>query len=59
VTYVHDETSGCSYLGVWDAATMGDAPLARVALPARVPYGFHALWAGAAALKQEQLVRAR
>jgi carotenoid cleavage dioxygenase-like enzyme len=51
VTFVHDEGSGQSYLGIWDAKTMDDAPLARVALPARVPYGFHALWAGAGALK--------
>jgi hypothetical protein len=43
---VHDEAAGSSYLGIWDAATMDDAPLARVALPARVPYGFHAAWVG-------------
>jgi hypothetical protein len=59
VTYVHDEVGGTSYLGVWDAATMDDAPLARVALPARVPYGFHAMWAGAGALAAQRAPRAR
>ncbi|KAI8470686.1 MAG: carotenoid cleavage dioxygenase [Monoraphidium minutum] len=51
ITFVHDEAAGSSYLGIWDAATMDDAPLAKLALPRRVPYGFHALWAGAPALK--------
>lgn len=53
VTYVHDENLGHSYLGVWDARTMDDAPLARVALPARVPYGFHAMWVGGRALREQ------
>lgn len=48
---MHDEVSGSSYLGIWDAATMDDAPLAKVALPGRVPYGFHALWVSSAAYK--------
>ncbi|GBF94451.1 hypothetical protein Rsub_07265 [Raphidocelis subcapitata] len=44
VTFVHDEVAGQSYLGIWDAATMDDAPLAKLKLPARVPYGFHSHW---------------
>jgi hypothetical protein len=37
-------SSGGSSLVVWDAATMSQQPLAVIALPHRVPYGFHALW---------------
>ena len=35
---------GPSELEVWDARAMEAAPLARVALPRRVPIGFHACW---------------
>jgi carotenoid 9,10(9',10')-cleavage dioxygenase 1 len=51
VTYVHDESPaaraaspdgrGVSELVVYDAQKMGGTPVARVPLPARVPYGFH------------------
>jgi carotenoid cleavage dioxygenase len=48
--YAHDEGSGSSELVVLDASRFGAAPIARVALPQRVPYGFHGSWIPDAAL---------
>ena len=56
VTYVHDEGSGESSLHVYDAATMSSDAVAVVALPQRVPYGFHALFLNEREF-QEQLAR--
>jgi hypothetical protein len=63
ITYVHDESvsdvtnssssSSGSSLVVWDAATMSQQPLAVVALPQRVPYGFHALWVSEGQFQQQ------
>ena len=44
VTYVYDEIEGTSEMVVVDAKNMGGAPIARVIVPARVPYGFHGAW---------------
>ena len=44
VTYVFDENTGGSEFVVVDALNMGAAPVARVPLPQRVPYGFHGAW---------------
>ncbi len=44
MTYVHDEAAGESSMVVYDARTMASAPVARVRLPQRVPYGFHGEW---------------
>ena len=44
VTYVHDEGKDESCMAVYDAHTMSSTPVARVALPQRVPYGFHGEW---------------
>jgi carotenoid cleavage dioxygenase len=44
VTYVHDEGDGASEFVVIEAADFGAPPVARVRIPARVPYGFHGAW---------------
>jgi carotenoid cleavage dioxygenase len=44
VTYVHDEISDSAEMVVVSAQDMTAAPVARVLIPARVPYGFHAAW---------------
>lgn len=46
LTFVYDETSKSSELLVLDAADFPAPPVARIAIPARVPYGFHGLWIG-------------
>jgi len=40
----HDEQRDRSELVVLDAQRVGDEPVARIILPIRVPYGFHADW---------------
>jgi len=44
VFYVYDGNSGGSEFVVIDAQDMTAAPVARVSLPQRVPYGFHGAW---------------
>lgn len=44
VTFEHSYATGASSLVVYDAKTMSPAPVCRVAVPRRVPWGFHALW---------------
>jgi carotenoid cleavage dioxygenase len=44
VTFVYDEIEGTSEMVVVDAKNVTAAPLARVVVPARVPYGFHGAW---------------
>jgi len=44
VTFVFDKPSGKSELLVIAAADFTAKPLARVTIPTRVPYGFHATW---------------
>jgi hypothetical protein len=39
--FVHDEGADSSELRIYDAASMDPEPLARLATPQRVPYGFH------------------
>lgn len=43
MTYVHDAASDTSRFVILDASTMGDEPVASVALP-RIPSGFHGSW---------------
>jgi carotenoid cleavage dioxygenase len=42
--YVHDEATASTELAVLDATDVAAGPVATVALPQRVPYGFHAAW---------------
>jgi len=42
--FVHDEGAGESSLWVLDAREPGRGAVARVLIPQRVPYGFHAAW---------------
>jgi carotenoid cleavage dioxygenase len=44
LSYVHDEATSRSRFVVLDATDVGAGPVASVALPQRVPYGFHATW---------------
>lgn len=52
VTYVHPEGGETSEVVVYDAATM--ARVARVGLPARVPFGFHVAHVAEAALAGQE-----
>jgi len=36
LSYVHDETTGCSELAIFSAKTMASTPVARIKLPQRV-----------------------
>ncbi|TVS16729.1 MAG: carotenoid oxygenase [Gammaproteobacteria bacterium] len=44
LNYVYDQSRDASELMVLDARTPAEGPIARVLLPARVPYGFHGSW---------------
>jgi len=54
LSLVHDEAEARSELVVLDARDLSRAPLARVLLPQRVPYGFHGLWLPRAELERER-----
>jgi carotenoid cleavage dioxygenase len=42
--------AACSYLTVFDAHDIARGPVARIAMPQRVPNGFHATWVSGARL---------
>ena len=47
ITFVHNEKahdSNGSELVIYDAKTFSSQAVARVAMPQRVPYGFHSTW---------------
>jgi len=44
LTFVHDDTRSKSELVIVDATDVRSGPIARIAIPQRVPYGFHATW---------------
>ncbi|PNH02028.1 Carotenoid 9,10(9',10')-cleavage dioxygenase 1 [Tetrabaena socialis] len=53
VVYVYDTAPGTSYMNVYDARTMASKPVASLAMPRRVPYGFHGTWVTEAQLKSQ------
>jgi carotenoid cleavage dioxygenase-like enzyme len=44
ITFVTDEATGASFCYVIDASDITAQPVAKIALPQRVPAGFHATW---------------
>lgn len=54
VTYVYDGNTGASEFVVIDARAMESAPVARVPLPQRVPYGFHGAWISGERIERQQ-----
>lgn len=44
LTFTYSYKTNSSDFRVYDARTMSSTPVARVPLPRRVPYGFHAIW---------------
>ena len=54
LSLVHDEPEARSELLVIDARDFTAAPVARVLLPQRVPYGFHGLWISRPELERER-----
>lgn len=49
MTFVYDASSDTSEFVIFDAQSMDDEPIARVALP-RIPFGFHGNWVPATAV---------
>ena len=50
VGFVWDAEEARSYVSIFDAANVAQGPVARIALPQRVPNGFHATWVSNARL---------
>jgi carotenoid cleavage dioxygenase len=44
VTFTHDHDDNISECNVVDAQNFSEGPVARIKIPTRVPYGFHAGW---------------
>jgi carotenoid cleavage dioxygenase len=42
--FMHDDNGARSSFVVLDASNVRAGPLAKIALPQRVPYGFHGNW---------------
>ena len=49
VSFVTDMQRAATEIQVFDArgTSLGDGPVARIALPRRVPHGFHGTWVSA------------
>lgn len=47
IGFVRDEAKGISECLIMDAADYSKGPVAKITMPVRVPYGFHAGWVGA------------
>ena len=46
LSFVYDEATNGSTLSILDAQNLAKPPVAEVALPQRVPFGFHGNWVG-------------
>ncbi len=57
VAYVYDAAAGKSEMVVIEAGDFRARPVARVLLPARVPYGFHGTWLPVAVLREPKAGR--
>ena len=44
MSYVYNAAGDASQLVIIDATDVAAGPVARIELPQRVPYGFHAAW---------------
>ena len=44
LTFVYDHAKNSSSSAVLDATNVAKGPLAEIALPQRVPHGFHGVW---------------
>ena len=44
IAYVYDPVNDSSDLVILDASDIAAAPVARIRMPRRVPYGFHGNW---------------
>jgi carotenoid cleavage dioxygenase-like enzyme len=53
VTYVYDAGDGTSEMVVIEAQDFRAPPMARVRIPARVPYGFHGAWIAGDTLEKQ------
>ena len=45
LSYVYNAAENSSEVAILDAQNLEQAPVARVKLPQRVPFGFHGCWA--------------
>jgi carotenoid cleavage dioxygenase len=55
VGFVYDENRQASEAWVIDAQDFGKGPIAKVHIPARVPYGFHSHWVSAEDAKNQRV----
>ena len=56
VTYVFDAADEKSELAVIDARNFSSPPIARVRIPARIPFGFHGIWLADEQLGQQRVL---
>ncbi|MEM8921006.1 MAG: carotenoid oxygenase family protein [Pseudomonadota bacterium] len=47
IAFAHDEATDESSGVIFDAQDVASGPIARIKIPTRIPYGFHAAWAPA------------
>lgn len=55
ITFVYDENTETSELVVINPQDISAAPVARVIIPQRVPYGFHGTWISSAQLSSSRI----